>query len=461
MAQADLSSALFQIIVKKKPTFKEVSDLLLKQFNSTFYALLEISSESSLYHIISSNRIDFSITDPSFFQTSKLKITNNWEAKTFQGIPNIHGIILAPISDKIILVLCSESNFDQTKINSVQLQPFTQAYSFLLDKYKLDIDFSIAKVDSYSPEQMNKLSQRSYNVTIFHPSDLLLDTFAMFYRSGISKRAGIDDVSLLSFIAEIREHYYQVPYHNWHHVVDVTQFVFSVINTAHLETILDPDEVFALLVSAIAHDSEHNGLTNNYHRKTNSIYAHRADPELPPLEHHHAELAIALTKPMFSQLSEEKQDKLGHFIISCILATNMEIHKQFLEEFKSIRQTFDKTNPEHRLLLSQIILKSADLSNVVRDFNAAEMMSKQLQIESFRQGDFEEQRGLPYSPMCDKHCKDPLWKGQIGFYKFVAGPLINEINTFLPQLSDNSRQFDENLKQWEKLFEEWKAQNPQ
>jgi len=454
----DSISSLFEIICSPNPEFKQISDLLLKQFCSSTYAILERPKESTSYHIVSSNDVQLSITEDELLKVTDFSIFNFDNAKTYNGLPNIKGVTIAPMSNDHLLILCSESNFDSSQVNSIQVKPFIQAYNFLLDKYKVDKDFFIAKAESYSDERMEQLSQRSYNVTIYHPSDLVLDTFAMFYRSGISTRAGIDAADLLSLLVKIRKHSFPVHYHNWFHVVDVAQFVFYVIIKGHLEKILDPDEIFALLLSAIGHDCEHNGLTNNYHRKTNSLYAHLSAPDLPPLEHHHSEMMIHLSRHLFSKLPEEKRDKIGHFIISCILATNMEIHKTFLEEFKSIQQTFDKNKPEHRLLLSQIILKSGDLSNTVRDFNAAEIMSKRLQLESFRQGDLEEKRGLPYSPMCDRHCKDPLCKGQIGFYKFVAWPLMNEINSFLTELSDNTRQYNQNLKRWEDLFEEWTAQ---
>jgi len=51
--------------------------------------------------------------------------------------------------------------------------------------------------------------------------------------------------------------------------------------------------------------------------------------------------------------------------------------------------------------------------------------------------------------MCDKNCKDPLCKGQIGFYKFVAGPLMNELHTFFPQLEENAQQFAQNNREFE------------
>mgnify|MGYP002472059010 CR=1 FL=1 len=43
---------------------------------------------------------------------------------------------------------------------------------------------------------------------------------------------------------------------------------------------------------------------------------------------------------------------------------------------------------------------------------------------------------------------------EIGFYKFVAGPLMKELHDLFPALSDNQRQFAENLATWEKMTAE-------
>jgi hypothetical protein len=45
--------------------------------------------------------------------------------------------------------------------------------------------------------------------------------------------------------------------------------------------------------------------------------------------------------------------------------------------------------------------------------------------------------------------------GQIGFYTYVAGPLMKELHTFFPELEDNERQFQANLQMWQNMKKEW------
>jgi hypothetical protein len=104
-----------------------------------------------------------------------------------------------------------------------------------------------------------------------------------------------------------------------------------------------------------------------------------------------------------------------------------------------------------------MIIKAADLSNVVRDFSEAERTSKKLVAEMHRQGKIEIELGLPISPMCDPNDKTPLCVGQIGFYSSVAGPLMKKLHAFFPDVEGNLKQFDENLARWNAMKAKWEA----
>jgi hypothetical protein len=100
-----------------------------------------------------------------------------------------------------------------------------------------------------------------------------------------------------------------------------------------------------------------------------------------------------------------------------------------------------------------MILKCADLSNVTRQFEEAKNMTERLIEEWFKQGDIENELGLDISPMCDRHKCDPIPIGQIGFYNFVAGPLISELCSFFDGLTDIHHQYHSNLSMWLSLKE--------
>jgi calcium/calmodulin-dependent 3',5'-cyclic nucleotide phosphodiesterase len=58
------------------------------------------------------------------------------------------------------------------------------------------------------------------------------------------------------------------PYHNLIHATDVLQTTYNMIDNAGLMNWLTSIEIFATLISAIIHDFEHTGTTNNFHMQT-------------------------------------------------------------------------------------------------------------------------------------------------------------------------------------------------
>ena len=320
------------------------------------------------------------------------------------------------------------------------------------EQFPYDFSYLEEIIHSFSETRLQLVSDRGFSIDKLHEDDIYSTLLACAY--SLSRELNINQEAFARFIYSVRCMYNDVPYHNWLHAADTAQFVFSVIRRANVGNCLTQTELFALFVAAVCHDIDHKGLNNAYHRKANTILASLA-PSLPPLETHHAELAVNLLdiyhRDIFEAWSEGEVLHFQKVVVMCILATDMENHSRFVERFSKSRTSFDKSNEDNRLLLAQIIMKAADLSNVVRDFKTAEQMTQKLSTEFFLQGDIEERMGLQISPMCNRAKDTDVAGGQIGFYKFVAGPLMHEIHSFFPELAENERQYLSNLDTWTKV----------
>lgn len=89
----------------------------------------------------------------------------------------------------------------------------------------------------------------------------------IFSHFGLFEEFKITNERFFSFIFKISHVYNLVPYHNWRHAVDVTQFVTHEIILGGLDKILSKFEIFSLLVAAICHDANHDGFTNVHNIK--------------------------------------------------------------------------------------------------------------------------------------------------------------------------------------------------
>ncbi len=84
-------------------------------------------------------------------------------------------------------------------------------------------------------------------------------------------------------------------------------------------------------------------------------------------------------------LSAEQQKEVRNLMINCILATDLAQHMDILAKWNGIAYSFSKENKEHRVLLMQVVLKAADISNPARPFPIAKYWANMVQEEFFAQ----------------------------------------------------------------------------
>ena len=282
--------------------------------------------------------------------------------------------------------------------------------------------------------------------------------FAIFSRFELCTEFKITNEKLFKFLTEIRDTYNKVPYHNWRHAVDVTQFVIYEIIYAEYDKVLTKFELLALLVSSICHDANHDGFTNVYNVKAETplgiLFKNQS-----VMETHHCQTSIGVISKeecnIFSVLSSQEYSQMWTIIIKMILATDMARHFDLLKRFNQLYDDgeFTMEDPEHRTLIMQLILKCGDISNVSRPFELADKWCDVLCEEFFRQGDLEMANGMEYtSPLNDRsHLDKP--KSQIGFYTFVCLPLFQALAKAIPKLEVNVKQIESNLEKWKAATE--------
>jgi high affinity cGMP-specific 3',5'-cyclic phosphodiesterase 9 len=369
----------------------------------------------------------------------------------FSGVFQVASIAVQ--SDVRLLLFCR----DCLDFPKRWIQLFGRAIAAALRGCPYDVDFLLWRASHMSAAKVAGLRSRGFSYAGMNWDEVFESVVAIFHLSGVLDDLRIDKPEFVRFLVDVRAHYNPVPYHNWGHAADATQFVFAVLSNGRVGDFLTRPEVCALLVAAITHDLDHDGHTNMFHRKTFTVHAQLASPSLPPLELHHATLAINMFNLRYPRIVEEWEPgavrHFENFVVSCILATDMERHQYFIDEFRRIKPDFDRASQAHRTLLGQIIMKCADLSNTVRNFPDSVEMTERLMNEFFSQGDLEGTLGVEISPMCDRKTAAPTAVGQVGFYKFVAGPLMKELHSFFPELTDVAEQYEMNLAQWTELKE--------
>lgn len=277
----------------------------------------------------------------------------------------------------------------------------------------------------------------------------------MFRHLGLLETFAIDEGKLRNFVIRARAEYRKEnPYHSFRHAFDVTQVIFSLLTTGKAANILDPVEVLSLLISGIVHDMGHFGLNNAFLIATDHELAVRYN-DVSVLENFHACQAFELLKrpecDILAGLGLAQYRELRKLIIKNILATDMGRHVELYNKIDATSHLFDATSVEHRHLLMQGIMKTADISNPAKPFHICKYWAELVQEEFFQQGDQEKEKVLPVSQFMDRERKSILPRMQMGFADFFVIPLFSTMLRLLPQMAAFVDQLKQNRITWETL----------
>ncbi|XP_063393934.1 uncharacterized protein LOC134679049 [Cydia fagiglandana] len=261
----------------------------------------------------------------------------------------------------------------------------------------------------------------------------------LFHIYGLISYFKLDAAKAWKLFSLIEEGYHSTnPYHNSVHAADVTQAMHCFLQQKQIRDYLEPLEVMASLLAAIAHDMDHPGVNQPFLIATSNHLA-TLYRNTSVLENHHWRSAVScLNESGLLDQTCDIQAALERQISSLILATDITRQQEYLSQFKGYLDTnsLDMSLKEHRHLVLQIALKCADISNPCRPWPISRKWSHKVCEEFFRQGDYERKLNLPVTALCDRHTTS-IPKIQTGFFKFVVTPLITEWHRFLKNdLSD-------------------------
>jgi len=315
--------------------------------------------------------------------------------------------------------------------------------------------FEIPKKLLLDEEKRNVIFTINFDAPLFDGINHFRVIWAIFNKFQLQQEFKITNERLFHFISEISESYKKVPYHNWRHAVDVTQFVTYELGISELDQYMTKFELLGLLVGAICHDANHDGFSNVYNEKAETPLGILFKDQ-SVMETHHCSVAISIISKeecnIFSALSPAEYKQIWTMIIKLILMTDMAKHHKCLQETNELLDKLggklDLNDTEQRALGMELVLKCADISNVSRPFEMANKWCDVLCEEFFRQGDLEKTSGMEYtSPLNDRAHLDKA-KSQIGFYTFVCLPLYETAARALPGLQVNVDQVKSNLEVW-------------
>lgn len=332
-------------------------------------------------------------------------------------------------------------------------------------------------VDSLSPLQIHPLIVND----IEQPGNLFSWEFNVLEHKNLSQLRNIcgrlfdhmfdfEEISISpkvlgSYIYDVSNSYHANPFHNFHHATSTLHFSLMLIKTMKSHNILSKLQMFAVMLSALVHDVDHPGNTNLFEIHTQSRLALRYNDQ-SVLENHHCSVAFQIMKEpranVLGTLPAVYAAETRKIMISCILATDMSVHFQLVDEIKSkISDGCDFNDNNDRLFLSKILLHASDLSNPVRPFHISTAWARNISEEFNRQVELETSLGLPVLGFMMTTDEKSFCKNELGFASFVVAPMWRNLAILFPEYDPLVRQLDSNLNSWKSRIDEFDAKNKQ
>eukprot|EP00494_Astrolonche_serrata_P033932 UN34201 len=307
---------------------------------------------------------------------------------------------------------------------------------------------------------MRTMSQfRTWEFDMFEVRDVCGDAFTLpylaltiFYQLGIESELDIPMNTFADYMLSLSRTYHPtdvVLYHNSLHAADVifTHYFFTKSPIYSDCSLLD---LFASLIACAAHDVDHNGFNNTFHKNSESELAILYN-DISVLENHHAASGWKILKEhnFLCNLSKEDRKRFRDVYTSCILHTDMAKHGQYLVEVKNVVRSKEcnatgDCDVTYDNLLAYCV-HTADLSNPAKYYSSTQQWVSMLMEEFFRQGDKEKKMGLPISLLCDRFRTNVSVQEAV-FIKCVVKPWYTNIAAILGDTCDEPlRQLDINF----------------
>eukprot|EP00668_Euglena_longa_P003813 GGOE01004472.1.p1 GENE.GGOE01004472.1~~GGOE01004472.1.p1 ORF type:complete len:884 (-),score=297.49 GGOE01004472.1:509-3091(-) len=282
----------------------------------------------------------------------------------------------------------------------------------------------------------------------------------IFSASGLTETFKIPLDIMFRFLICCKKKYRMVPYHSITHAFDVTQTLYLYLWSCGLKDLLTEFDCFILMVCGVLHDIDHMGLNNSFHFKAETPLGvlSAASGAQSVLEVHHCNLSIELLGmsecDVFCGLTKDQKKEAFKSLIYNILATDMAKHKEMIDKFKEmVAEGYDRSNADHRRVVTAMLLKCADISNVTKPFDISRLWGIAATEEFFAQGEAEKLNKVELTPQFQKEKGMELATSQLGFINFVVAPMMVALcEKLFVGLTPFQKTLMRNVEMWEALL---------
>eukprot|EP01043_Picozoa_sp_COSAG02_P006769 COSAG02_NODE_195_length_29750_cov_79.793329_31_plen_764_part_00 len=331
-------------------------------------------------------------------------------------------------------------------------------------------EFSIDNLQPAAPSRVlaglslpsiEELQQWSFPVLNYSMEQLVGSVVLVFHERGFMQNCKLTEEIVSTFAAKIFSQYNEVPYHNMWHGFGVFQGCYWAMSKCpEVRKGLGNMDQFALLVAALCHDTNHDGVNNAFHMNSyDELALTYNDTSL--LESMHARKCFETSRlpgcEIFGGLEKDEFKLVRSTIISCIIQTDMTFHGVKMKKLDE-KSSFSVEDPEDKKFWLEAILHGLDIANAAWPWDECSRWARMVCTEFKMQVAKEKANGLPVSGFMDigDNIFDEVYlpnvaKSQIGFGNFVVKGCLQKMANHIPVFAELVEFLDVNTQNWKDI----------
>ncbi|OHT15259.1 hypothetical protein TRFO_14305 [Tritrichomonas foetus] len=335
----------------------------------------------------------------------------------------------------------------------------------IIDEHELDRIITPEKMKlQIDPDQI-QLFDLNFIVPGNSEPDLIKIIFHIFDQFNLKQEFEITNQVLFSFILRLSQGYKEIPYFNWNHAISTCLYLSVFLIKGNFDNSFNKIDILCMIISTLAHDVGHDGfesLNNGVIKNENNVLdvSEQTNPVFILYKNQNV-LEMTHCKKLIKILSKEScnilkcfkgvtLNKIWKTLTQLILDTNMKKHLDLIEKYENLNKDehFSLTSNDHKILLMTLLLKCADLGDLLKEPDYINDISSFICEEFFIQGPIEIVLGMEYTH--EDHTRENLDKenSQLGFFKFIAFPLFDAVCEYVPNLKYIREILINNLEKW-------------
>lgn len=336
------------------------------------------------------------------------------------------------------------------------------------------VEAARAKIDAPGPRNSmpaldaTTLDIDSWNIDVFQLEEqsrrpLQRSFMAIWQQRDLGRLCVAPAAKIIGYVEAIEQAYLENPYHNRLHAADVMLsacYLWSrLAEQDSLQNYFAEVDLLVVLVAAAVHDVGHPAVNNEFLVKTRHSMALRYN-DRSVLENFHVATAFEMMKNMAVEVLEQRLrfppiGALRLRVIDMVLATDMAVHQQIIEDLSAEFASHANLQDINKLVLEKHLVHTADIGHPLRP-NAAHLeWSGRIAQEFFAQGDQERELGMQPAALFDRDRAPSLAAGQLGFLNFVVMPAWTPLRDIAPRATEvPDHCLAENLARWQDTKEQ-------